>query len=66
MIKLLKTILFSALSDKFRTLGKTELSSQLFKNVMTKYAKEKGIKVTDLSEDVKASFVKKQKIKLLS
>lgn len=30
------TILFSALSDKFRTLGKTELSSQLFKYVMTK------------------------------
>lgn len=30
------TILFSALSDKFRTLGKTELSTQLFKYVMTK------------------------------
>lgn len=30
---------------------------------LMKYAKEKGVKVIDLSEDEKASFVKNQKIK---
>ncbi len=32
---------------------------------LMKYAKKKGVKVIDLSEDEKASFVKRQKIKLL-
>ena len=39
------TILFSALSDKFKTINETGLSSQLFKYVMTKDDDENDIRI---------------------